>query len=195
MHNLRDSIYPRSTDENNNKTFTMAEDRKARLAALASRAGRRNQNDQGDSAAADIIEENENSQPKGFEKKTVKFRNYAPKDESLDKAIQEQPAAKRMKQNDDDAGKVQKEEKSELEKALTEAKVDAALLTQDGPVGQGPSALNITAAPKKVNWDLKRDINKKMNRLERRTQKAVVELLRARLEREAEEEDDANDLD
>jgi coiled-coil domain-containing protein 12 len=42
---------------------------------------------------------------------------------------------------------------------------------------------------------LKRDIAKKINRLERRTQKAVVELLRQRLEEEAEKEAAEDDLD
>jgi coiled-coil domain-containing protein 12 len=42
-------------------------------------------------------------------------------------------------------------------------------------------------APKKVNWDLKRDIQGKLDRLERRTQRSLVELLRERLEKEAED--------
>ena len=41
--------------------------------------------------------------------------------------------------------------------------------------------------PKKVNWDLKRDIQGKLDRLERRTQRSLVELLRERLEKEAED--------
>ena len=78
-----------------------------------------------------------------------------------------------------------------------EAKVDAAIAKQDAGISasQEASGVHITAAPKKVNWDLKRDIAKKMNRLERRTQKAVVELLRLRLEQEAEREEEDNDLD
>ena len=61
---------------------------------------------------------------------------------------------------------------------------------------------NITAmAPKKINWDLKRDIQDKIAKLERRTQKAIVELLKERLEKEASEQvsgdddDDDSDLD
>ena len=168
----------------------MAEDRKARLAALAARAGRNNNKDnQGDESI-----ENVEANSEVMEKKTIQVRNYAPKDESLDETIEE-PSSKRLRQTDDDDGP-KKEEKSELEKALLEAKVDAAKSTRDdqlvnGGQGSGPTI----AAPKKVNWDLKRDIAKKMNRLERRTQKAVVELLRLRLEREAEAEEDANDLD
>mmetsp|Transcript_19567 Transcript_19567/g.28879 ORF Transcript_19567/g.28879 Transcript_19567/m.28879 type:complete len:158 (+) Transcript_19567:87-560(+) len=157
----------------------MSEDRKARLEALASRAGRSKDEDTTD--ARDLASDKK-------EKKAVKFRNYAPKDDALD--IAEEPASKKLKQNDenDQIEKDQPQEKSELEKALMEAKVDAAIAKQD-------AAVHITAAPKKVNWDLKRDIAKKMNRLERRTQKAVVELLRLRLEQEAEREEEENDLD
>ena len=33
-------------------------------------------------------------------------------------------------------------------------------------------------APKKPNWDLRRDVAKKMEKLERRTQRAMIELMR-----------------
>ena len=36
-------------------------------------------------------------------------------------------------------------------------------------------------APKKPDWDLKRDVNKKLEKLDRRTQKAIVHLIRDRL--------------
>ncbi|XP_071445018.1 coiled-coil domain-containing protein 12 [Hetaerina americana] len=36
-------------------------------------------------------------------------------------------------------------------------------------------------APRKPDWDLKRDVAKKLERLERRTQKAIAELIRDRL--------------
>lgn len=36
-------------------------------------------------------------------------------------------------------------------------------------------------APRKPDWDLKRDVAKKLDRLERRTQKAIAELIRERL--------------
>ncbi len=49
----------------------------------------------------------------------------------------------------------------------------------------GSEQLNV--APRKPNWDLKRDVAKKMEKLNRLTQKAVVELLREKLAREAEE--------
>lgn len=42
--------------------------------------------------------------------------------------------------------------------------------------------LDITnLAPRKPDWDLKRDVAKKLEKLERRTQKAIAELIRDRL--------------
>ena len=38
-------------------------------------------------------------------------------------------------------------------------------------------------APRKPDWDLKRDVAKKLEKLERRTQKAIAELIRERLKK------------
>ena len=35
----------------------------------------------------------------------------------------------------------------------------------------------MNVAPKKPNWDLRRDVAKKLEKLERRTQRAIIELL------------------
>ncbi len=37
--------------------------------------------------------------------------------------------------------------------------------------------LLINVAPKKPNWDLRRDINKKLEKLERRTQRAMIQIM------------------
>lgn len=36
----------------------------------------------------------------------------------------------------------------------------------------------LTLQPKKANWDLQRDVERKLAKLERRTQKAMVDLMR-----------------
>lgn len=36
----------------------------------------------------------------------------------------------------------------------------------------------VSIAPKKANWDLRRDVAKKLEKLERRTQRAIIELMR-----------------
>jgi coiled-coil domain-containing protein 12 len=41
--------------------------------------------------------------------------------------------------------------------------------------------------PKKANWDLRRDVEKKMEKLEKRTQRAMVELMREEEERRMKE--------
>lgn len=41
-------------------------------------------------------------------------------------------------------------------------------------------------APKKANWDLRRDVEKKLEKLDRRTQKAILETIRQRLTNEGE---------
>lgn len=35
----------------------------------------------------------------------------------------------------------------------------------------------VNVAPKRANWDLKRDIEKKLDKLERRTQRAMLEMM------------------
>ena len=61
---------------------------------------------------------------------------------------------------------------------------------------RGAAADTTAMAPKKINWELKRDIRDKLNKLERRTQKAIVEVLKERLEHEAAEQADSDsDLD
>lgn len=40
----------------------------------------------------------------------------------------------------------------------------------------------INLAPRKPDWDLKRDVAKKLEKLERRTQRAIAELIRERLQ-------------
>jgi coiled-coil domain-containing protein 12 len=139
-------------------------DRKARLTALAAKAGR--------SKTAD---------DDGAEKQvTISFRNYAPNDESLLVKQQkeeeiEEPEPKRAK----------KEEKSALEQAVELAQKEAATVVAEG---------NVTRmGPKKMNADLKRDIREKLDKLERKTQRAIVSLLKERLEREAGQ--DVPDLD
>jgi coiled-coil domain-containing protein 12 len=51
--------------------------------------------------------------------------------------------------------------------------------------------LNIV--PKKPNWDLKSQIEEKMNKLKRKTQKAIVEILREKLAERSEDDEDEED--
>lgn len=99
----------------------------------------------------------------------MKFRNYKPYDVTL------------------------------LKKAVTvSSDFDARASTYISQVGDvikaELSAINqedeLNIVPKKLNWDLKSQIASKIERLERRTQRAIVELLREKMAKE-----DGNDTD
>ncbi|KAJ8524107.1 hypothetical protein ON010_g17012 [Phytophthora cinnamomi] len=51
----------------------------------------------------------------------------------------------------------------------------------------------LNLAPKRANWDMERDIAPMLRKLERRTQHAIVEILREKLAAEQQEEDDEDD--
>mmetsp|Transcript_20867 Transcript_20867/g.26953 ORF Transcript_20867/g.26953 Transcript_20867/m.26953 type:complete len:135 (-) Transcript_20867:129-533(-) len=72
-------------------------------------------------------------------------------------------------------------EKTALEIALERARAEL--------IVGGASPLENSIQQYKANWDLKRDIQPNLDLLERRTQKAIVQLLRERLEREMEEDE------
>jgi coiled-coil domain-containing protein 12 len=149
-------------------------DRKARLAALAAKAGRSKEAPAPDDETAAKLDE------VGADERRVQFRNYTPADTGL-----EEPVSKRPRPSDDDTrGGTKKEEKSVLEQALEKARAEV-------PVTKAEDSI-AAVAPKKINWDLKRNIQPKLDKLEKRTQKAIVALLKERLEKEAAAE---NDLD
>ncbi|KAJ0065989.1 hypothetical protein NL108_001208, partial [Boleophthalmus pectinirostris] len=85
--------------------------------------------------------------------KEIKLRNYTPEDEELkDRQI---PKAK--------PASVEDKVKDQLEAANPE------------PIIEEVDLANL--APRKPDWDLKRDVAKKLEKLERRTQRAIAELI------------------
>lgn len=100
----------------------------------------------------------------------VNFRNYVPQDASLvphkedDEPDEQPPVTKKPK----------------LEEALEQAEQEVSSATQ---------TTTTLVETKKINWDLKRDLEPQLDKLERRTQKAMVELLKERLAKEATEEE------
>ena len=150
-------------------------DRKARLAALAAKAGRTKERREEDKE-----EEKE-------EKKTISFRNYAPRDASMDKSKDDDA-------NNDNVGEESPPKKRRLEETTKTASLSQALAEAQNEIAKGPSEGAMKEmAPKKINWDLKRDIESKLAKLERRTQRAIVELLKERLAKEAEAEGDGEE--
>ena len=160
-------------------------DRKARLAALAAKAGRTKTLNNSEEVEDDDDNNNKKDQQLNENnKRSVSFRNYAPNDTSIEGEKEEEEAkdAKRMRTE---------EKKSALQEALQEAQSDIA--TSKSSSKQHNAITDM--APKKINGDLKRDIQEKLSKLERRTQRAIVELLKERLEREATEETGESDSD
>ncbi|OWF52229.1 coiled-coil domain-containing protein 12-like [Mizuhopecten yessoensis] len=91
------------------------------------------------------------------------FRSYKPQDESLkEQAI---PVAK--------PADVTEKIKSQLEASTTKEVVEEV------------DIMNL--APRKPDWDLKRDVAKKLEKLEKRTQRAIAELIRERLKSSGED--------
>lgn len=183
----------------------MSDDRKARLAALAARAGR----NQSIATTGSSSQETNNTDERmdGIDAEpTISFRNYVPKDAKLDKSAEtfadnsneenQQAASKRQKTSTN----IQNSEgpKSALELALAKTNRESREAAGQNVGEAGGWSKVIPISTKKVNWDLKRGIQHKMDRLERKTQKAIVQLLRERLEQEAREDgggDDDGDLD
>lgn len=189
-------------------------DRKARLAALAARAGRNNQD--GENVENMVVGNNDDEQEDTAKAQqeqheaapiavatSVQFRNYIPSDAAMavnsdagnthSGMSQDEPShAKKKTRTEQQQQPSSSSSKSALEEALEKAKKDVA----PALVEQSDKNNNLTTmGPKKINWDLKRDIQQKMEMLERRTQRSIVHLLRERLEKEANEQlsDDASE--
>lgn len=169
----------------------MTDDRRQRLKALAARAGRTKKpaNDDEDQSEATT-------------KPTISFRNYAPTDKSLSTSQEQgdgdssQPsAAKKQRIEENETTPAAPVTSAEaLQNALAEAKKDPIPSAPEARPSNAPDSVT-TMAPKKINWDLKRDISDKLAKLEKRTQKAIVRILKERLEKEAADaaEEDGSD--
>ncbi|KAI4457745.1 pre-mrna-splicing factor cwf18 [Holotrichia oblita] len=92
-----------------------------------------------------------------------KFRSYKPEDELLNEHLR--PETKLVNLNEE----IQEQLESAQSKVVLE-ELDISNL-----------------APRKPDWDLKRDVAKKLEKLERRTQKAIAELIRERLKQRQED--------
>ena len=87
------------------------------------------------------------------EEPVIKLRNYVPEDDSKFEHTKVAAA------------------KGEAEEKLLALRTD-----HEDQEEADPEQLNV--APTKANWDLKKDVEKKIRKLEKRTQKAMMELMR-----------------
>ncbi|KAJ7970137.1 Coiled-coil domain-containing protein 12 [Quillaja saponaria] len=84
------------------------------------------------------------------------------------------------------------------DKHLQEGKLAPAALPKfEDPIAAAPPPSEkedpfVNIAPKKPNWDLRRDVQKKLDKLERRTQKALYKLMEEQEKQKELAEDDTN---
>ncbi|CAA7041231.1 unnamed protein product [Microthlaspi erraticum] len=102
-------------------------------------------------AAQELSESKEDEQDDAVEEEApaMKFRNYVPQDKELQD------------------GKVAPPELPKFEDPI--AALVPAVEKKEDPF--------VNIAPKKPNWDLRRDVQKKLDKLEKRTQKAMSKLM------------------
>ncbi|XP_067386560.1 coiled-coil domain-containing protein 12 [Emydura macquarii macquarii] len=134
--------------------------RRERLKALRSRTAAHQNKDNGEPENKQFREDDEEDDTKH---KELRLRNYVPEDEELKK--RKVPQAK--------PASVEDKVKDQLESAKPEPIIDEVDLAN--------------LAPRKPDWDLKRDVAKKLEKLEKRTQRAIAELIRERLRGQEEE--------
>lgn len=94
------------------------------------------------------------------QERNLQFRSYTPKDEDLRKHSN-------IATPDDIGETVESETKNLTKEALAKA-----------AEAEKEEVDLLDLQPKKPNWDLKRDVEKKLEKLDRRTQRAVLELIR-----------------
>lgn len=97
---------------------------------------------------------------RSFASRNLQFRSYTPKDEDLKKHANIATP--------DDIGETVESQTKNLTKKTLEKAAEAEKEEID----------LLDLQPKKPNWDLKRDVEKKLERLDKRTQRAVLELIR-----------------
>eukprot|EP00741_Cyanophora_paradoxa_P023510 tig00021589_g22712.t1 len=142
-----------------------ASSRKARLAAMRAEAeaAQAMPTDDADGGSGD---EGEDGEEENSGEPVVRFRNYAPRN----------PELKELK--------LPRPELSSVEEQIKKATQHHTASLQE----TNESLINV--ATKKPNWDLKRDVAKRLEKLQKRTQRAILELIEEKLKAEGEEGSD-----
>lgn len=168
------------------------EDRKARLAALAAKAGRVAPTDAPSETTA------------ASSKRSIHFRNYIPSDpqlnetqltgndeESIPTTSLAESSSKRSRTSERlEPRSATQKDPSILQVALEKARSEISNISTSGETWKAqtsaPEGMALSGITrKKINEDLKRNIQPQLDRLQKRTQRAIVSLLRERLEKEA----------
>ena len=69
----------------------------------------------------------------------------------------------------------------EVQEAENQAAVQAEM-EKEAKLGEGDEVDILALAPKKINWDLKEAVQPRLEKLERRTQRAILALIKERME-------------
>jgi coiled-coil domain-containing protein 12 len=143
---------------------TTAEDRKRKLQAIRAKA---NEKAAGTTTevATDISETSQVADEEVHVEKKLKFRNYQPYDNTLKQAI--------------------------IVPASNTATEEPGVPVETNPIKLELEQIKsdeLNIMPKKPNWDLKVQVEAKMQKLKNRTQKAIVEILREKLAKESNED-------
>ena len=137
--------------------------RAARLRSMREAAGLDTRQPDADEAAPDT----------SVDEPVLKFRNYSVKDDRI--AHEKQAAANPPKyeqpiveQDGDVEGEVTSKQVDLVEASTDHVLIMFVALSQE---------LLLSVAPKKPNWDLRRDVEPKLAKLERRTQRAMITIM------------------
>lgn len=108
----------------------------------------------------------------------MKFRNYLPHDKQLQEGKLAPPKLPKFEDPVASEPPIEEEKKVNFDVYFNYPSIDLIFILYNimsfSNVFQDPF-LNI--APKKPNWDLRRDVQKKLDKLEKRTQKAIFQLM------------------
>mmetsp|Transcript_5268 Transcript_5268/g.5409 ORF Transcript_5268/g.5409 Transcript_5268/m.5409 type:complete len:129 (-) Transcript_5268:84-470(-) len=121
-------------------------------------------------------------------KRVIKFRNYVPQDLPSSKT----PSKKRELQTDtsNESGKKSRDSEILADRDDQSREVVVDILKRELELN---SSEELKIVPKKPNWDLKQQIEKSLQKLQRRTQKAIVEILQEKLDEEQNTDEEEND--
>ena len=111
----------------------------------------------------------------------LRFRNYLPQDEGLKELYEKVDRPSLFDAVGDGQGSAEAGAgvaDGSLQALERELRAERELKTD---------AVSAEILSKRANWDLKKDCEKRMKKLERRTQRAIVQILRDRIAREARE--------
>ncbi|KAI5394857.1 uncharacterized protein LOC127092953 isoform X2 [Lathyrus oleraceus] len=123
--------------------------RTAKELLLSSNREASDTNQDEDPQSPPTVSEDDEEQEQEEEKLSMKFRNYVPHDKDL--------------------------QEGKLAPAVLPKFEDPVSVPEPEPQPTEDPFLNI--APKKPNWDLRRDVQKKLDKLDKRTQKALYQLM------------------